>query len=172
MRRERSSHASSPLLKPQELQGEKERRKRTIDALKSDNDKIRREKWRIERKVDEIEVINDEVIGDKERCKRNIDDLRRNKERSERKIEELKAEVQSEKEKCKRDIDELIAEINKLKGEKERSELGKWYADKEIARLNVLNKGLVAQVHELLDDKSGGANGKNVKRRRSKTSGR
>ena len=169
VRRERSSHASSSLLKPQELQGEKERRKRTINALKSENDELRREKWRSERKVGELEVINDEVIGDTERCKRKIDELRRKEENSERKMAELKAELQGLKEKCKREIDELIAEKNKLKNEKERSELAKGYADDEIDRLKDLNEGLLAQVRGLLDEKSGTVV---RKRSRSAASGR
>ena len=64
-------------------------------------------------------------------------------------------------------IGDLMATIDQLNMEKERSdrtiaELKEqtFYAEEEIERLNRLNKGLLAQVHELQEGSGGGADGK------------
>ena len=127
--------------------------KRTVGELKAENQKLKLT-------IDELGL--DELKPESgKRDHAAIQELKGESEKLKAESAELKAEnnkLERESEKPKQTNDELTQMVHKLKGEQEKSkhtidELNsKWfYADQENSRLKQQNKGLITQVHELVD---------------------
>ena len=149
-----------------ELRAESDKREHTAiqelkaesTELKDENNRLKRESEKLKREIEKLKAESAELKAESMELKDDNNVLKRESEKLKGESEKLKAESAE----LKADNNKLEIQgrqmVHKLKGEQEKSkhtidELNsKWfYADQENSRLKQQNKGLITQVHELVD---------------------